>query len=610
MQYQDPQPQLISFGQLIRDYQFEVPPFQRRFEWGSKDISRIWDDILASIEGDEIHPYFVGTIICLDPRDSRKSLTIIDGQQRLLTFTLFCIVIRNQLRDLQKNKKLNGDQKDVVESLNKEAEEILYRVKRTEKGPIGVSYHPRLLPSHKSREIWLTILQSKEALTLPRNREKIDSFAKKYLANLHKIELLFNKAYKVEHGSIEGSRNDEHLKRIDKLFNAFKNLQFILIRVFSESQVYKMFQGLNATGIELAAADLVKSATIGAVSQKGENRDYIEKTWDNIETLFSNRDKLSLINTFLRHQWISENGYVTGSKLFDEIKNNNLKDKSERQIKDYVTRLKKDAEIYLSIRTLPIILNWVETGLPKSELAKELENFLLLRIDQVYEVILSLINKFIEHKDFAPSQLLLALKKLWSFCFRASINGVSPSEYEKTFAKVCKEISNCIEEKSILKTLEKFYEELTPIAGDNEDFIKNFGNSSTLEYVPNGDNNLIKYVLIEIIGSIEKNIETKRPTIDHILPQNISKWKNIPENAEQLVHKIGNLTILNSTDNSNANDDPLLEKAKSIYAGSAFIMNRELSEEKIVSGFLEDPERAINERAKRYSEIAVKIFCL
>lgn len=79
---------------LFNDYnKFVIPRFQRPYTWTEDHLSDFWNDLISSDKS-----YFLGSLI-FNTENKKDSgyLEIIDGQQRLLTITIFCAVIRDIL---------------------------------------------------------------------------------------------------------------------------------------------------------------------------------------------------------------------------------------------------------------------------------------------------------------------------------------------------------------------------------------------------------------------------------------------------------------------------------------------------------------------------------
>lgn len=75
---------------------FRIPTYQRRYDWGEKNIKRLFEDIMAGLywsSKDKSSLTFIGTVIVLEEDNKEnnfdgRSLSIIDGQQRLTTISL------------------------------------------------------------------------------------------------------------------------------------------------------------------------------------------------------------------------------------------------------------------------------------------------------------------------------------------------------------------------------------------------------------------------------------------------------------------------------------------------------------------------------------------
>lgn len=108
---------------------FYVPPYQRPYSWAKDKVERLIEDVLHGfvklIDNDESFT-FLGTIITIHDRDNitiqpivrtdvpGRVLNVIDGQQRLTTLLLMCVVLHNQIRLM--HAKLLKPHKGVVPS--------------------------------------------------------------------------------------------------------------------------------------------------------------------------------------------------------------------------------------------------------------------------------------------------------------------------------------------------------------------------------------------------------------------------------------------------------------------------------------------------------------
>src|SRR5689334_23204020 len=75
---------------------FHVPRYQRPYAWSAEEAGELWEDIVETSQ----RPPFIGSLIFNTEYAESGYLEIIDGQQRLLTITILCAVLRDVARDL------------------------------------------------------------------------------------------------------------------------------------------------------------------------------------------------------------------------------------------------------------------------------------------------------------------------------------------------------------------------------------------------------------------------------------------------------------------------------------------------------------------------------
>ena len=75
-------PKIISVQEAFSFGNLSIPDYQRPYKWQEKNIKQLIDDIIIN---KEINDYRLGTIVL---HTENQNLNIVDGQQRMLTFTL------------------------------------------------------------------------------------------------------------------------------------------------------------------------------------------------------------------------------------------------------------------------------------------------------------------------------------------------------------------------------------------------------------------------------------------------------------------------------------------------------------------------------------------
>lgn len=78
---------------ILNKVVFDIPRNQRRYVWKKSSWQDLFEDVLFSIT--EEKPHFIGSIVLKkgSKKDGLSYYTIIDGQQRITTITLFLVAI-------------------------------------------------------------------------------------------------------------------------------------------------------------------------------------------------------------------------------------------------------------------------------------------------------------------------------------------------------------------------------------------------------------------------------------------------------------------------------------------------------------------------------------
>src|SRR5574344_1781082 len=98
------EPDLLSLEDILKNSIFNIPIYQRPYSWGSDEIDVLLNDINNEFEKSHFAEYYVGNIIIYD-MDEKISGTvlkydIIDGQQRILTFSLMLLAIYTLTKEI------------------------------------------------------------------------------------------------------------------------------------------------------------------------------------------------------------------------------------------------------------------------------------------------------------------------------------------------------------------------------------------------------------------------------------------------------------------------------------------------------------------------------
>lgn len=546
-----------TFAQLCKVYgRFKIPNFQRPYSWTAKQIQDFW----GSINSNQ-NPYFVGNMVVVKEKDQ---IYIVDGQQRLTTINLLLIALRDVYSHL-KSKKID---KNKIERTKERIDKYLKEDDLSK--PTESEYKRLQLGKSAYQEVFDILVDNK---TYDKKASLTSDTQKRLINNYEILKDLIAE-------EIDGNNID----KLDEILIKTLDLQFIVIACASENDIYGIFEGFNSTGLGLSVADLVKNSILKGSSDDLEVQLLTEELWSELESMFE-ATTVSRFPKFLRHQWISENGNIQMSNLYKRIKEEKIEGQTPLAIKEYVSLILQEGKVYLGM-----IYQKYEKNLnvPK-DIFDEIVKFRFLQNDQVYEVLLAYYKCYSQNK-ISASYLKKFLKKLWLFTVRARFVSVNPSEYEKIFAAQCKTVFDSASLDEISAVTDIFFVKLKKLVASKEQFIENF--IADVQY--DRDNKLITVALSDLMTSLDPEISTSNPEIEHILPQEPKEWGVTKSDIKDYVNKIGNLTLLFSDYNKDNSNKKMAEKNK-IFKNSHFQLNNEI-ESKWSKDFENDFRKTIENR--------------
>jgi len=561
---------------------FGIPHFQRPYAWTNRNIQDLWDSIISNDE-----KYFIGNIVAVKST-KEDFLFIVDGQQRLITISLLLSAIRDYYTEISTrirneiDKQMIAQRKMLINRYLKD--EDLSKVPAEE-------YKRLILGKPEYQKVYNYIVDGRIDTLRNDNHIRRNDNLRRFIKNYDILKRLIS-------DYIQGSE----LSRLEEILNKTLKLQFILIVCSNDNDIYGIFEGFNSTGLGLSVADLVKNALLRETQNIPDIQKEIEANWNELERLFENTS-VAKFPKFLRHQWISEEGYVSTSHLYSRIKSERIEGKNCKDLLKYSQTLLEDAKFYLGIQYRDYE-KYLE--LLKDDVKNSFKKFRSLKNEQVYELLLSYYKKFLYQKEILrPGVLNRILRNLWIFTVRARFVSVSPSDYEKIFAEHCQQVKSSRDSNDISRYSNSFFSKLKKLVSSKDQFVENF--VSDLSYPK--DKGIIMSALLEIMVNEDSEIMVQKPSIEHILPLEPNKWGLKREDVQDFVNKIGNLTILTQDYNNRLGNETLETKIKEVYSKSHFSINKEIGT-KWKDKFLLDPKNAIEERSIEIAEKIEKIWSL
>lgn len=541
------------FGSLIRSgMKFIIPKFQRDYSWDSEQ----WDDLWADIETmlNEGTDHYMGYLVL--QTSNTKSTIIIDGQQRFTTITL---IILSAIKSIQKlaNKGLEVDD-------NKKRIETLMSTYIGNIDPISLEYDNILILNRNNNAYY---------------KDYIVKLGDLKLRNTSYTEKLMKKCFEWFEQKINGkySTGREYAQFIETIV---ENLYFTIIKVNDEMNAFRVFETLNARGVQLSSADLFKNYLFSLVdntSEHPERVNILEDKWTKLTT----NVRAEKLPDFIRYYWNSKNKTVRSNDLFKVLRNNI---KEDRSVFELINDMLAYSDIYMALKN--------ESDDLWNERDKVQEYVSLLNIFNLKQPISMLMAayKYLSNEDF---ERVLCDAIVVSFRYNV-ICGKNPNDIEKVFNDIAIKISNNnTYDKNLLS---KIY------VNDNE-FTVSFINKVFPENARN--NKIIKYILGKYErfkgGLRDVSIVSELDTIEHIYPQHPNEeWND--DNLDSLIYRLGNMCLLEKKLNNNIGNKRYAEKVE-VLNQSTFITTNSISSE-----YPEWVQQSIVDRQKQMAKCAKTIW--
>jgi uncharacterized protein with ParB-like and HNH nuclease domain len=495
--------------------QFVIPVYQRNYDWTEEQCRLLFYDII-DVGKKPGATHFIGSIVFIHEgvytSNEVKQLVVIDGQQRLTTFSLLYLALYRFAKD-------NG--------MEEKAEEI--------------------------NDTFLTnkyVKQENNKMKLKQSDNNAKAF--KYLLTNNNATLYSE--YSKVINNYNFFRQNITSNNFETIFAGLNSLLFVEISLErGKDDPQRIFESLNSTGLELSQADLIRNYILMGLAPDAQVRVF-ENYWDIIEINAKDLNKEeSRISDFIRDYLTFKNKKIPNkNSVYEEFKLR-YADRNERFYTESLEEIKSFSLYYHKL------LN------PEKEVDHDIKNELSyisrLEINVSFPFIMPVYNDY-ANRIIDKITFLFILKLIQSYVWRRFIIGLPTNALNKIFMNLYTEVKKDEYLSSILKALLK------------KKGVQKFPNNKDIEialgekdvYNIQSKNRLYFLELLENFNNREYvNIENPDITIEHIFPQTPdSKWKEIlPEDdyrimSEKYLNTISNLTL--SGNNGSLGNKTFLEK--------------------------------------------------
>ncbi|ECO3528269.1 DUF262 domain-containing protein [Campylobacter jejuni] len=511
---------------LSKDRTYSVPKYQRNYSWDEDQWEDLWSDI-EDLEKSN-YPHFMGSIVLQETKDV-KNIDIIDGQQRLSTLSIFIAAVIVYIDDLVK--------KDKDKINNEKRKEIFNKKYLGYESSTTLKIVPKLTLNKTNNNFFTTYIINQN---IPDKPTLADEDNSNYL--LYKAFNFFQKKIKEKFQEEDGKIIAEYVEMIGE------QLKFIVIIVQNELDAYVLFQTLNARGVELTAADLLKNYFLNLLKNEPEILNQANLMWENI----NNKISTEKIPDFLRSVINSQIDLVTKNRLFKEVKKNI---KTSEEAFNFISKLHKLSSLYLALQNS----NHSSWNDFTAQDAKYYIDILeLLRFKSSLPLLLIAKEKIVDDQDF-----IKILKACAILSIRYSISKTRTNKLESSYNKIACNIFH-----SKYKNTKEIIDALKSIDIDDNDFKKSFSIYSK-KATSGNDAKIVKFLLVNIERHLSGGIcDEQIATIEHILPSSLNDEK---------VHKLGNYILLEAKYNQQLKNKNFKEKID-IYSKSNFKLAQYVAE--------------------------------
>ena len=582
-----------------------IPPYQRAYAWKSEDIDDFVKDVKSLVDrrthGDSYQHFFGGivSVHSLIPGSSEgREYLVIDGQQRLATFSMILALIVRQLETISEQTTEEAIKQQVSAHAKNIKSDYLVHQSVNDQGQ--EENRPRLVLSKVDKGFFSDLLWNPQQLTPDRGRES-HKLLKEAWEKLR--EDLIRNHPEDETSLVESTQSLLHLKEA-----ITDGCYVIHIVSTNRSEGYRLFMTLNDRGATLSAGDLLKSHTLELLEGHAERQRNAEANWREIL-----KGGYRKVDAFLRAYLPSQKGLRAGRlTLYDDFCNaffnfdGTITQEDSQKISREINELVHETRTYNSV----VKGDWPYEGTAtpmwyRNRLCR-LSGTKLLKHALCYPLLLG-VKHGLSEEHFAEVVQMLEL-----FIFRyVSICKVHPGRLAETYYRHCRAIREHGENYPV-DSLRNDLREL--MAEDASDSFFRTSLAEMLVYSKSRSPKILHFLsTIEDYRRWYDNGCQGRPRpnttrvfdisslqVEHIYPQNATM---VNDELELLIHDLGNLSFWNGDDNIAASNAEFSQK-KPIYDRSGISLNRDLAN--LDAWNLQELE----DRRNKLVDMAVKIFTI
>lgn len=521
-----------------------VPDYQREYVWeADKQVAQLLTDVYDAYAADKNKEYFIGTTVVYHETATNTS-ELIDGQQRTTTLFLMLCAFRN----IYKERGLGTNVMDP----------LIYESTLDDSGDEVNKYHLELQYEESSKV--LELLAQNEALPM-----QISESAKRLEA-----------AYRSIYRYIKDNTDDDNDELKGMFLYFFRMLKFIQISTPDINDALKIFETINERGVGLNPMDLLKNLIFRQV--KRDQFDKLKDKWRQLVTLLEDSYEKPL--RFLRYFIMSNYPSTANSPRGDE--NTIREDEIYKWMASHATLCGYEKEPFkfvdLLLENARCYVYFAQGKDKNGNRIPYLDNIIRLGGGAFRQHLIILLTA----RNLPEDTFNYLARNVENYLFMALFTKVQAKVFEKLFGKWNLSLCNVkTQEQMVAFVNDCIKPETDKLAAEYKARFLSFRQYDLQLY-------RVRYILAKLTQYVDMAhsgakslplLDTyyKRGTeIEHILPQSPSDELRAQfENYDELLYRLGNLTLLEQPMNGAIKNSPYESKVP-VYAASNFYLTSSL----------------------------------
>ena len=523
-----------TFGTLLNGrVQYRVPLFQRQYAWQRKHREQLWSDVLDLYEerrdGAAAAQHFMGSVVTAPEQlgpNRPATHTLIDGQQRLTTLNVMLVALRDH----------------IAESDDDEARRIdgLYLRNQFPQEP---SDEFKVLPTQRDRDEFAALIHGR--------------------ADTHTSEGL-RQTYRYFRDRLRREEDSEGrpLDGGDLEDTLLQGLGVVSITLGPNDNPYRVFESLNATGLELRQIDLIRNLFMMKMGVEQAERAYVA-LWLPMQDLLGEH-----FEAFAHDYYLKDGVFLRADDTYT-----NAKARLEGAEGDAVVAALEDLS-WFAERWSRIVRPSRE---PDDRLSSALASLNRFGTDTPYPFLLNLFAARDRDGGLTSGQFAEIVRMIEGFVVRRMFVNVPTNQLNRLFIRLWDQLPH---EADTVTEIRQVLSEPSRRWPADHAFREAFVRYPLYTDSQPHQRRLVLDRLEESYGHHE-HVALDELQIEHILPQTLTdEWRamlgqNADEAHERWLHTPGNLTLTGY--NPELSNAPWTDK-RVFYAASNVSMTRALAE--------------------------------